>query len=59
MEDPFDIQATQALQSRYPGNVVCKYIYLLRKVLAILDRRVGDMMSSQVTEALEDVDICY
>jgi type IV pilus assembly protein PilB len=58
MEDPFDIQATQALQSRYPGNVRMQvYISTKESISTILDRRVGDMMSSQVTEALEDVDI--
>ncbi|MGI6484520.1 MAG: GspE/PulE family protein [Candidatus Dojkabacteria bacterium] len=58
MEDPFDIQATQALQSRYPaGTRMEVYISPKEGISTILDRRVGDMMSSQVTEALEDVDV--
>ncbi len=58
MEDPFDIQATQALQSRYPaGTRMEVYISTKEGISTILDRRVGDMMSSQVTEALEDVDV--
>ncbi len=58
MEDPFDIQATQALQSRYPaGTRMEVYISTKEGISTILDRRVGDMMSSQVTQALEDVDV--
>ena len=42
MEDPFDIQATQALQSRYPGNVRMQvYISTKESISTILDRRVG------------------
>lgn len=58
MEDPFDIQATQALQGRYPkGTRIETYITTHESIGSILDRRVGDMMSSQVTEALEDVNV--
>lgn len=58
MEDPFDIQATQALLSRYPqGTRMEIYITTKEGVGFLLDRRVGDMMSSQVTEALEDVGV--
>lgn len=58
MEDPFDIQATQALQGRYPqGTRMQVYISTKESIASILDRRVGDMMSSQVTQALEDVNI--
>ncbi len=58
MEDPFDIQATQALLSRYPqGTRMEIYITTKEGVGFILDRRVGDMMSSQVTDALEDVGV--
>lgn len=58
MEDPFDIQATQALLSRYPqGTRMETYITTKEGVSFLLDRRVGDMMSSQVTEALEDVGV--
>jgi len=58
LEDPFDIQATQALQSRYPAGTRMEiYISTKEGINMILDRRVGDMMSSQVTQALEDVDV--
>lgn len=58
MEDPFDIQATQALLSRYPqGTRMEVYISPKEGIGLILDRRVGDLMSSQVTEALEDVGV--
>lgn len=58
MQDPFDIQATEALQRKYPqGTRMQVYITTSDAIGLILDRRVGDMMSSQVTEALEDVDI--
>ena len=58
MQDPFDIQATQALQRRYPpGTKIQTYITTLEGVNSILDRRIGDTMSSEVTEALEYVDV--
>jgi type IV pilus assembly protein PilB len=58
MVDPFDIQATQVLEKRYPqGTRVQVYITTEESVQAILDRRMGDVMSSEVTEALEDVDV--
>jgi type IV pilus assembly protein PilB len=58
MEDPFDIQATQALLSKYPkGTRMEVYISTKDGIGLILDRRVGDLMSSQVTEALEDVGV--
>lgn len=58
MEDPFDIQATQALQSKYPqGTRVQVYIATGTSISLILDRRVGDMMGSQVADALEDANI--
>lgn len=58
MEDPFDIQATQALQSKYPqGTRVQVYIATGTSISMILDRRVGDMMGSQVADALEDANI--
>jgi type IV pilus assembly protein PilB len=54
MADPFDIQATQVLEKRYPqGTRVQVYITTEESVQAILDRRMGDVMSSEVTEALE------
>jgi type IV pilus assembly protein PilB len=58
MEDPFDVQATQALQRRYPpGTRLQVYITTKEGVSSILERRVGDTMTSEVTEALEDVDV--
>lgn len=58
LEDPFDIQATQALQGRYPkGTRMQVYISTKESINFILDRRVGDMMSTQVTQALEDVNV--
>jgi len=58
MLDPFDIQATQALQRRYPPNTrVSVYITTEDGLNFVLDRRIGDVMSSEVTEALEDVDV--
>lgn len=58
MVDPFDIQATQALQRKYPSNTkLVVYITTEDGVNFILDRRIGDVMSTEVTEALEDVDV--
>lgn len=58
MLDPFDVQATQALQRRYPPNTQIQvYITTEESISYILDRRIGDVMSTEVTEALEDVDV--
>ncbi|MFA7627920.1 MAG: GspE/PulE family protein [Candidatus Dojkabacteria bacterium] len=58
MQDPFDVQATQALQRKYPpGTRINVYITTKDAINSILDRRVGDVMSSEVSEALEDVDV--
>ena len=58
MEDPFDVQATQALQRRYPPNTKIQVFVTTKEGIdSILERRVGDVMSSEVTEALEDVDV--
>ncbi|HNW23140.1 MAG TPA: GspE/PulE family protein [Candidatus Dojkabacteria bacterium] len=58
MIDPFDIQATQALQRKYPPNTkLIVYITTEDGINFILDRRIGDVMSTEVTEALEDVDV--
>jgi len=58
MLDPFDVQATQALERRYPPNTkLIVYISTEEGINMILDRRVGDVMSSEVTQALEDVDV--
>lgn len=58
MLDPFDIQATQAIQQKYPqGTKVQVYITTQNSINFLLDQRVGDLMSSEVTDALEDVDL--
>lgn len=58
MLDPFDVQATQALQRRYPPNTQIQvHITTEESISYILDRRIGDVMSTEVTEALEDVDV--
>jgi len=58
MQDPFDVQATQALQRNYPaGTRIQVYITTKEAIDSILDRRVGDVMSSEVSEALEDVEV--
>jgi type IV pilus assembly protein PilB len=58
MKDPFDVQATQAIQQKYPfGTKIQVYITTAKSLGFVLDQRVGDMMSSEVTEALEDVDL--
>ena len=58
MQDPFDIQATQALQRKYPaGTRIQVYITTPESIGYMLDRRVGEKMSSEVTEALEDVEM--
>lgn len=58
MVDPFDIQATQALQRKYPSNTkLVVYITTEDGINFILDRRIGDVMSTEVTAALEDVDV--
>lgn len=58
MLDPFDVQATQALQRKYPPNTKIEvYITTEESINYILDRRIGDVMSTEVTEALEDVDV--
>ena len=58
MLDPFDVQATQALQRRYPPSTRIEvYITTEESINYVLDRRIGDVMSTEVTEALEDVDV--
>lgn len=58
MLDPFDVQATQALQRRYPPNTrLMVYITTEDGLNFVLDRRIGDVMSSEVTQALEDADV--
>ncbi|MGI6423497.1 MAG: GspE/PulE family protein [Candidatus Dojkabacteria bacterium] len=58
MLDPFDVQATQALQRRYPpGTRLEVHIATEEGISYVLDRRIGDVMSTEVTEALEEVDV--
>ena len=58
MQDPFDIQATQALQRKYPaGTRIQVHITTPESIGYILDRRVGETMSTEVTAALEDVEM--
>ncbi len=58
MLDPFDVQAIQALETKYPdGTKIEVYFADEAGVNAILDRRVGEGMSSEVTDALEDVQV--
>lgn len=58
MLDPFDVQAIEALKTKYPaGTKLEVYFADENGVNAILDRRVGDKMSTEVTEALEDVQV--
>jgi type IV pilus assembly protein PilB len=57
MLDPFDIQATQALQRKYPaGTRLIVHITTRASLNSVFSQRVGDMMSSEVSEALENVD---
>ncbi len=58
MYDPFDVQATQALQGKYPPNTK-QIVYITTEdgLNFVLDRRMGDVMSSEVTEALEDAEV--
>jgi type IV pilus assembly protein PilB len=56
MLDPFDVQAIQALERKYPaGTKLSIYITSSRSINSVLDRRVGEKMSTEVSEALEDV----
>jgi type IV pilus assembly protein PilB len=53
MFDPFDVQATQ-----YPqGTKLQVYVTTAESINSVLNQRVGDMMSSEVTDALENVDM--
>ena len=58
MLDPFDIQATQALEQKYPaGTKLIVHITTEDSLGSVLSQRVGDVMSSEVTDALENVDV--
>lgn len=58
MLDPFDVQAIQALQGKYPANTkIIVYITTEDGLNFVLDRRMGDVMSSEVSQALEDAEV--
>lgn len=58
MLDPFDVQATQAIQQKYAPNTKLQiHITTEESISHVLDRRIGDVMSTEVTEALEDVQV--
>jgi type IV pilus assembly protein PilB len=58
MQDPFDVQATQALQRKYPeGTRIEVNITTEEGIKSVLERRIGEVMSTEVTEALEDVEM--
>lgn len=58
MSDPFDVQAIQALEMKYPaGTKLEVYITTMESINSILDRRVGEAITSEVTSALEDVQV--
>lgn len=40
-----------------PGTKLIVNITTRESINSVLDRRIGDVMSSEVTEALEDVDV--
>lgn len=57
MVDPFDVPAIQALQRTLPDNKkIHVHISAPSMVRDVLDRRVGHAVSSEVAEALEEVD---
>jgi len=57
MQNPFDVQAIQALEQKYPqGTRLSVFITTPTEINATLERQVGDVMSSEVSQALEDVD---
>ncbi|HVX92738.1 MAG TPA: GspE/PulE family protein, partial [Candidatus Dojkabacteria bacterium] len=58
MADPFDVQAIQALETKYPAGTKFEiYIASQDDINLILDQRAGESITSEVTEALEDVDV--
>ncbi len=58
MVDPFDVQAIQALETKYPtGTKFEIYITSQDGINLVLDQRAGESITSEVTDALEDVDV--
>jgi type IV pilus assembly protein PilB len=57
MVDPFDIQAIQSLESKFPiGTKLSVYIAVETALQMVLDRKVGEAITGEVSKALEDVD---
>lgn len=57
MVDPFDIQAIEALRRKYPvGTKLSVFITMNNSIDGVLSRMAGETISSEVSDALEDVD---
>jgi type IV pilus assembly protein PilB len=57
MSDPFDIQAIQVVQNQLPsGSSVKVFIATTKQIESVLERKLGEVIGSEVNEALEDVD---
>ncbi len=56
MLNPFDIQAIQALQTQYdPGTQIKTYIATSDGINVHLNRKMGDVITSEVSDAVDDV----
>lgn len=57
MIDPFDIQAIQSMERMFPeGTRLSVYITSSEELLQLLERKVGESITTEVSAALEDVD---
>lgn len=55
MIDPFDVQAIQAIELKYPDEVkVAVYITSAESIKYILDRRISEGLGTEVSDALEE-----
>lgn len=55
MLDPFDVQAIQALEMKYPdGERLSIYITTSEGINKVLERSVGENLGTEVSDALED-----
>lgn len=55
MLDPFDVQAIQALELKYPANEkLVVHITTQDSITYVLDRRVGENLGTEVSAAMED-----
>jgi type II secretory ATPase GspE/PulE/Tfp pilus assembly ATPase PilB-like protein len=55
MVDPFDVQAIQALEIKYKSaEKLAIYITTVESLSYVLERRVGEGLGTEVTDALED-----